>query len=396
MLKLLQINVTDEGSTGKIATAIGEVAIQQGWESWIAHGRGKGSANKSNLIRIGKKLDVIIHGLATRLIDRHGLSSKKATRKLIKKIEKIKPDIIHLHNIHGYYINYEILFDYLSESKVPIIWTLHDCWSFTGHCSHFMRTGCEKWKSGCFNCDNLKEYPISYYDNSKNNYLRKKKTFTSVEKQLTLVPVSQFVDNYISQSFFKNCNHLIIRNGINLNLFKPVKPKKNYSVLAVSSIWDHRKGYDDVLKLRNLLPEKYEIIIVGLTEQQISSLPKGIKGIERTSNQEELASLYSQASFFINTTYEDNLPTVNLEALACGTPVITYDTGGSPETIDDKTGFVVPKGDINALAKTIISNIEKVPQMSLNARQRAIEMFDQTKCFQKYLELYSKSLYKSS
>lgn len=388
MNKLVQINCVDFSSTGKITRAIGELAYSKGWNSWIGFSRGEGLDNSSRMIKIGFYLDILIHGLQTRLFDRHGLGSKSATKKLIRQIDYIKPDIIHLHNIHGYYINYEILFDYLKKINIPIVWTLHDCWSFTGHCTYFMRNDCEKWHEGCNHCTNLKEYPISYSDGSARNYAKKREAFTSVENRLTLVPVSEFIGNYLQYSFLRNCNYKVIRNGIDLNIFKPSDEKKEKSILAVANVWDNRKGFEDIIELRKLLPSDYNITVVGKIKGYSSKMPEGIRHIERTKDQNELAKLYSASSLLINPTYEDSLPTVNIEAIACGTPVITYRTGGAPETIDEKTGFVIDRGNIQEMA-SLIRNFKVSQQQSEDCRERAVGMFDQSQCFQKYIDLYN-------
>lgn len=393
MSKLLQINTSVYGSTGKIATAIGQLALNDGWKSYIAYSRGKGLGNPSEMLKIGSVSDRIMHGLQTRLFDRHGLASKSATGNLIHRIAKIKPDIIHLHNIHGYYLNYEILFDYLSTIRTPVVWTLHDCWSFTGHCSYFMRKGCTKWQTGCHNCSSLKDYPTSFTDGSARNYIRKREAFTSIEDRLILVPVSEFIGNYLKYSFFRNCRCEVIRNGIDLSIFKPssLNDNKEKIILAVANIWDERKGFEDIISLRELLPLEYKIIIVGKIKDNLIKLPKGIKHIPRTNNQEELAHLYSRAMILCNPTYEDSLPTVNIESIACGTPVISYRTGGCPETIDETTGFIIEQGDITGMAE-IIRSFTANDKMASDCRKRAEQYFNQASCFNKYIDLYNSLL----
>ena len=393
MPTLLQINVTANwGSTGKIAEDIGKLAIDAGWESWIAYGRGN-PTSKSNLIRIGNDWDMRLHGLQSRLFDNHGLASHRVTRKFIEQIKQIRPDIIHLHNIHGYYLNYPLLFDFLKEYNAPIIWTLHDCWLYTGHCAYYDYAKCERWRSECHDCPQLRSYPISIWrDRSKRNFLQKKESFLGL-KNLTFVPVSDWLNKELSESFLSVYPAITIHNGIDLSVFSPsstlVKDKNQKVILGVASVWDKRKGLEEFVKLRTLLPENYTIMLVGLSQEQISTLPSGITGIRRTENVRQLADLYSMADAFVNPTLEDNFPTTNLEALACGTPVITYNTGGSPEAIDTESGFVVPYQDIDALAKNVIETCESQPFTSEQCRKRAETLYDKQKVFKRYINLYN-------
>lgn len=393
MSTLLQINVTaNSGSTGKITENIGRIVLDNGWRSVNAYGRW---ANPSNgeLIRIGSDFSVKEHGIESRLFDNHGLASRHATKTLILKIKEIKPDIIHLHNIHGYYLNYQILFKYLNTTNIPVVWTLHDCWSFTGHCTHFITAGCEKWKTGCFECPLKGDYPKSFIDRSRRNYRLKKHLFSG-NNNLHVIAVSDWLAGLVKESFFKNKDIRIIKNGIDLDLFKPTGSgnRESIRILGVSSVWTKDKGLYDFYQLRKLLYEsKYEIVLIGLNKKQISELPEGIIGIERTESVEELVTLYSSATVFVNLTYADTFPTVNLEALACGTPVVTYRTGGSPEAIDEKTGIVVEKSDIDGVKNAILSICEKGKDYYAEAcRKRAEEQFDKNKCFEKYIDLYEK------
>ena len=386
--KLLQINVTANwGSTGKIAEQIGLKAMEQGWESYIAYGRSM-NPSKSKLIKVGCMLNVYEHYLENRLFDNEGLASRIPTKKLIKQIEKLKPDIIHLHNIHDHWLNYKIIFEYFNSIDTPIVWTQHDCWAFSGGCMHFVHTNCEKWKNECEKCPQKSKS----IDRSKIHFKLRKNFFSNVN--LTLVPVSQWMGNFLQESFLKNKKIEVIHNGVDLNVFKPIsdnKGKNKFQILAVSSVWHRSKGLYDVFKLRELLSEEYEIIIVGLSANQVKQLPKGIIGIQRTQNIQELVQLYSKSDVFINPTYADTFPTVNLEALACGTPVITYKTGGSPEAIDEKTGIVVEQGDVRALVNAI-KQVREKPLLSENCRLRAEQLFNKDKCFEKYIELYNNLL----
>lgn len=395
MKRIVQINVTAaSGSHGMIAEEIGRLAIKEGWDSWIAYGRWAGNS-QSKLIRIGSRKDVLLHGLRSRLSDSHGLGSTGATKRLVSQLSTLKPDLIHLHNIHGYYINYQLLFQSLKASNVPVVWTLHDCWPLTGHCSHYVVAKCDKWKSACYSCPEKRSYPASLFlDNSKRNYAQKKESFLGLDN-LTIVPVSNWLASQVRDSFLKDYPVHTIRNGIDTEIFQPCARKQSKLILGVASTWQQRKGLNDFYALRNILPEDYRICLVGLSEKQIACLPDGITGINRTENREQLAELYSRASVFVNPTYEEALGLVNLEALACGTPVVTYDAGGAPETIDKKTGIVVPTGNIQALAesiKWIAMNVNCFPQA--DCRLRAVEHFDKNDCFRKYIDLYNKILSK--
>ena len=391
MPTLLQINVTcNSGSTGKIAEQIGSLALKYGWKSYIAFSRGN-PKSESETIRIGNALNMYWHGFESRIFDNHGLSSRRATENFIRQIETIKPDIIHLHNIHGYYLNYKILFEFLKKYNRPIVWTLHDCWAFTGHCGYFTMANCYKWKTQCFDCPLKKDYPKSFlFDRSRQNYIDKKESFTGL-RNLHIVSVSNWLNEIVKESFLNYANLHVINNGIDISKFSPCEKNKNgkFAILGVSNVWDERKGLYDFFKLRKLLPEDFSITLVGLTKEQLKNLPEGISGITRTESQSELAQLYGKSDVFVNTTYADNFPTVNIEALASGTPVITYKTGGSQEAIDEKTGIVVPQGDISQL----IAAIKTLRQSSLKSeecRRRAEQFYDKDIVFSKYLNLYEK------
>lgn len=396
--KILQINVTvNSGSTGKIAEQIGEKVIERGWKSYIAYGRKK-NESQSEIIRIGNNLSVYYHVLQTRLLDRQGLASVYATRAFVKTIDSINPDIVHLHNIHGYYLNYPILFNYLRRRDIPIVWTLHDCWPFTGHCAYFDYLGCEKWKTHCINCPGINMYPKSFVDRSYKNYEKKKKEFL-FNKNIVLVPVSNWLNKILKNSFFRDAESITIHNGIDLNRFRYTNPNEEIYlkygisgtckvVLGVASPWSQRKGFDDFIKLRSELSDDFIIVLVGLSKTQIKVLPPGVIGIERTESQEELATLYSIASVFVNPTYEDNYPTTNIEALACGTPIITYDTGGSPEAIAPETGLVVTKGNICELAYAVRLLTEKEDDLRLQCRSWAEKNGDANTVYSRYMMLY--------
>ena len=396
-MKLLQINVTANwGSHGRIAENIGELAMEHGWGSHIAYGR-YANKSKSEIYKIGSAIDIYNHVLQTRVFDRHGLASKQATRRLIEYIDSVAPDIIHLHNIHGYYLNYPLLFEYLQKSEIPVVWTLHDCWAFTGHCAYFDYINCDRWKFHCHHCPALSQYPhSSLFDRSSDNFNDKCKWFTSL-KNMTIVPVSDWLASKVRQSFLSRYPIQVIHNGVDTSTFNYQSVKKEdfgfqdkFIVLGVASVWDDRKGLADFLKLRNVLPEEYAIILIGLTNKQIKKLPQGILGISRTNRVKELAEYYSLADVYVNPTWEDNFPTTNLEAQACGTPVITYRTGGSIEAINTGTGYIVEQGNIPAIVSIItkIKETEKIPYMH-TCRDHIVKNFEKSNTYQQYLYLYN-------
>jgi putative colanic acid biosynthesis glycosyltransferase len=401
-LKILQINTTvNTGSTGRIAEEIGKLVLAKGNSSFIAFGR-KENPSKSVKIGIGNKKDFYLHTLKTRLFDKHGFGSRKATEKFLKEIAEIQPDVIHLHNVHGYYVNLQALFSFLKEFNKPIVWTLHDCWAFTGHCAHFEDINCTKWKSHCNSCPKVKRYPASWgFDNSFNNFAEKKKLFSACD--LHIVVPSIWLHDLVSKSFLGDFNISVIYNGVDVDTFQPstqnkfpesyelVKGKK--VILGVANVWQKNKGLNDFIELSKILSDDFKIVLIGLTPPQIKELPNRMLGICRTESVTELANWYAISSVFVNPTWSDNFPTTNLEALACGTPVITYRTGGSPEAISAETGFVVDKGDINGIWDAI-KEIERRERSSYknSCRKRAEELFNKEDRFQEYLDLYEKLL----
>ena len=398
MKKIITINaLCNWGSTGKIAEQIGIKATQYGYEVYIVHGGRFVNQSSFPTIQTESKLADYWHFLWNSFIlGHHGLGSKRATIKLVNRIKDINPDIIHLHNIHGYFINYKVLFEYLNTTNLPIVWTLHDPWPFTGHCGHFGSIDCDKWKTECNHCPlKIKDYPKSVRDCSKQDFYLKKHLFSS-NTNLHLIPVSNWLGGLTKLSFLGCKDIRVIYNGIDLSIFKPCgyKESDKIKILGVSSQWGRLKGLNDFHKLRELLPlDKYSITLVGLSNTQIKNLPKGIIGIERTNSVHQLAELYSNSDVFVNLTYADTLPTVNIESIACGTPVITYRTGGSPEIIDEKTGIVVEKGNLEQIVKAIteFKNRGKF-YYSSSCRQRAIELFNKDDRFQDYINLYNELL----
>ena len=395
--RLLQIDsCLNMLSTGRITESIGKLAIDRGWECYIIHGaRFARPGSCMHAIQAVSKLGEYAHYAESLLFDNHGLASRCATKRVVEEIKGIKPDVIQLHCIHGYYLNYKILFEYLNATNIPVVWTFHDCWAFTGHCAHFVTAGCDKWKIECYNCPLKTDYPKSLIDNSRSNYNLKKRLFSS-NKNLHIVAVSNWLADLTRQSFLKDKDINVIHNGVDLIRFSPKKVQKTerFRVLGVSGVWYKDKGLYDFYKLRELLDkDEYEIVMIGLTSEQIKELPDGIIGIERTTSVSELAEYYSSADVFVNPTYADSFPTVNMEALACGTPVITYNTGGSPEIIDELSGYVVEQGDIPNLVAAIEIVYKKGKEFYIAAcRERVVKHFDKNDCFERYINLYNELL----
>ena len=398
-MKLLQINsVANSGSTGKIAEGIGLIAQKSGFESVIAYGR-YANRSQSKLIQIGRKWEYLEHGIESRIFDNHGLASRHATKKFIRQIQSYNPDIIHLHNIHGYYINFLELFNYFKETNIPVVWTLHDCWPITGHCVHFDFCGCTRWKTCCCDCPQKKTYPKSlFFDSSARNFMLKRDLFSQINN-LFLIPVSNWLNAILNDSFLCDKYRSVIYNGIDTNVFSPTSgnPRKKFNfsdadllLLGVASVWSERKGLKDFIELSKFLSPETKLILVGLSNSQIAKLPDNIIGIERTESAQELAELYSASDIFLNLTYEDNYPTTNLEAISCGTPCLTYQTGGSPESITPQTGFVVKQGDIRGVLDRLQEFKSKKKEFyTSHCREYALEHFCQDLCFQKYIDLYN-------
>lgn len=392
MKTLLQIN-TNIGwnSVGRIAGRIGRAAIESGWNSYIAYGRDPGhavAACRSQLIRIGNLADRCVHGLATRLADAHGLASRTATIALMRRIDSIAPDVVHLHNIHGYYLNYPLLFDYLAHAGVPVVWTLHDCWPLTGHCAFFDTVGCRRWLSGCGNCPQSRTYPASWAaDRSAANFKSKIEAFTSLPR-LKLVSVSHWLDGIVGRSALSECSRTVIYNGIDPDRFT-IRPSalRRRTAVAAASVWDERKGLDRIVELRRYLPTDIQLQVVGVSEKMSRRLGHGISTLPRLNDIDTLTDVYNSAGVFINPSAGDNLPMVNLEAQACGTPVVCLDTGGMPESVSPQTGRVVP--DMRGMAAAVADILDNPGKYSPEVcRRHILDNFDAALSCRKYMELY--------
>lgn len=390
-MKILMVNVVcGNGSTGRICTDLAVALEELGHEVKIAYGRGSVPERyKKYAVRIGSDYDVYMHGLRARLADGSGFGSKRASERFIEWVIRYNPDVIHLHNLHGYYLNLEVLFNYLRSSKKRIIWTLHDCWAFTGHSAFCDAVNCNKWKSGCYKCPLVNEYPASYFDMSKRNWEKKKMLFSSVPN-MTIVTPSKWLAEWTRQSFLKEYKVEVINNGIDIKQFKQINSsfkreneiKNRFMVIGVASAWNKMKGLSDYIKLDSLLGEEYKIVLVGVSKRQQQKLPESILGVERTNSIQDLVKIYNAADLMVNLSYCENYPTNNLEAIACGTKVLSYDTGGSAETIHGN-GVVVPRGDINAIAKAIEDCKNNCNQ---NNTTPQLDYLDKRLCVNKYVK----------
>ncbi len=391
--KIIQINSEcGFGSTGKISVAISQELNNNNIENYIFYS-GKHKSNYIQGIMIAEKIFIRIHQFLSRIFGDQGFHSYFETKRLVKKIKKIDPDVIILHNLHGYYLHIGVLFNFLKEYKKPVFWTFHDCWPFTGHCAHFTVEKCEKWLDGCYACKQKKKYPYSwFFDRSNELYKRKKDLFTSLD-ELTIITPSKWLKGIVKQSFFKNYPVAVINNGIKLDVFKPTygNAKKRYNIderkilLGVSSVWSYYKGLDVFCELyRRLDTTEYQIVLVGTDENVEKDLPDGIISIRRTNNQSELAELYTCADVFVNPTREDNYPTVNMEAIACGTPVVTFNTGGCAEIVTEQCGAVVYSNTVDEMVEKIYEVIGNRDFYINGCRSRADD-FEEKKCFNKYV-----------
>lgn len=353
MKKLVLLNVVCNGSTGKIMCDLAKSASNNGYDVTCIYGRGNPKEDV-NCLKFNSKLGIYFHVILARLgFNGHG--SYFATKKLVKYLKKTNPDIIHMHNIHGYWINLKVLFKYLkNEYKGKIMWTLHDCWSFTGHCSYFTMINCNKWQKECKKCPMIEGYPKEYIDTTRREYRLKKKLFSNLNN-LHIITPSNWLKRIVEKSFLGKYPIKAIHNGINLDIFKPVNDKiikEKYNIpdnkiilLGVANIWEERKGLNVFIELSKMIDGDEVIVLVGVNDKQIKELPSNIIGIKRTENQKELANLYSMANVFINPSVEETFSLVTAEALACGTPTIVCGMSAPKELLTKEVGIVV--NDIN-------------------------------------------------
>lgn len=399
-MRIAILNMLPYGSTGKIMFQLAQVARDLGHqvktystEPFSIRGKTPQPEIADHTVW-GSFYENMFHYILGSTLGRNGCYSKSGTKRLVRELKEYRPDIIHLHNLHSHCINFPVLFNYIKRNNVRVVWTLHDCWTFTGQCPHFDMFGCDKWKTGCHHCEQPMTYPKSRIDNSKHMHKLKKKWFTGV-KDMKLVAPSQWLANLTRESFLKEYPVKVIYNGIDLSVFQPTESdfRKKYGcedkkiLLGVAFGWGQRKGLDVFIELSKRLDSSYQIVLVGTDETVDQKLPANIISIHRTNNQQELAQIYTAADLFVNPTREDTLPTVNIEALACGTPVLTFRTGGSPEIPDDSCGAVVEKNDVDAMEKQIIRICQDEPYSKAACLKRA-EQFAAADRFGEYIKLY--------
>lgn len=389
--------VCGTGSTGRICSQIAESLVKQEHIVKIGYGRHHDQIPDSYLpyaLQIGNTASVIYHAWMTRWTDHHGFYSKKATKQFLRYVDAFGPDIIHLHNLHGYYIHIGLLFEYLKAHPIPVVWTLHDCWAFTGHCAAYTFAQCSRWQSQCYDCPQKKRYPQSWFkDNSKQNWLEKRSLFTSLDHMILVTP-SQWLSNEIKQSFLNVYPVEVIRNGIDLNIFrKPNDPimrkSKKKIALSVASQWNKYKGLDDLVDISKKLENDWELVVIGLTKRQKNMFPPQVICIEKIREPNELANWYAMADVYINTSYEEAMGMTTVEALASGTPVICYRSTAIPEFVDSMCGIVIDPGDTDALVKNL--NHAACLKFNFNVDNIAHPYSHEVMC-RSYLELYEEML----
>lgn len=396
-MRIFQLNTyCGVKSTGRIAVEIAKLVKEDGGECRIAYGvPGISEDSAPFAVRVGSLPERKIHSAMRKLLDAEGYGSWLATQLLIRQMKAFQPDLVHIHNLHGCYLHLKSLFSYLSKADIPVVWTLHDCWLFTGHCAYFDYRGCERWKTGCYDCPQQKSYPVCIgKDGSGRNYKNKQKWFTQIEK-LTFVAPCEWMLKPLGSSFLSHYPARVIPNGVNLNVFRPIPSdlKSRYGLLkqkiclSVAAEWDTRKGLAYLCNAAERMGEGYRFVVVGLSKEQIDGLPSNMLGISSTADVNELAAWYTTADCFVNPTLEDNMPMVNLEALACGTPVAVFATGGCPEAIDESCGIVAPQKDVAALCQAIEVLTNEKPQRSQDCLKRALA-FDCNQTFRAYVSLY--------
>ena len=389
-MRVAQINATcGIGSTGKICADISRLLTQRGNENVVLYS--SGTTDLATGVKYLTKIEEKATALLSRLGGAWGFYSRRATRRLLRQLDSFQPDVVHLHNLHAHNVNLRMLLSYLAEKEIPTVWTFHDCWAFTGYCMHYAGVGCEKWQTGCHHCSQKRQYSW-LLDKSARLYQEKRRLTDALN--LTVVTPSRWMADQVALSFLKDKAVRVIHNGIDRSVFTamtqteyPGLNKDNPVVLGVSYQWNDAKGLDAFMTMASQLPDTYQIVLVGTDDAVDRQLPRRIRSIHRTTDQKELARLYAMADVLVNPTREDTFPTVNMEALACGTPVVTYATGGSGEIPDETSGIVVPRGDIAGLVDAVRRVCEENPFTAEDCMRRAAA-FDKNDRYEDYLRLY--------
>lgn len=404
MSTVLHINtVCATGSTGGIAESLGRYAMDRGWQAATAYGRGNGAQRSLHeTYRIDSKLNYVLNSARAHLFDNDGFVARRPTLRLIRYMQRLRPDVVHLHNLHGKYLHTGMLFRYLAETDIPVVWTLHDCWPLTGHCTHFDFVKCDRWQTGCHHCPQKAEYPECWLlDRSSSNYARKRDTFL-LPRRLTLVPVSEWLAEQVGRSFLAGTPVRCIRNGVDTTLFRPrgngeqlrrrIGAGNRRMAVAVAAVWKERKGTRDYIELARRMPDDCVLVMVGLTPRQIAQMPQNIIALPRTDGPEELAEIYSAADVVLNLSYEESFGLTTVEGLACGTPGVVYNATASPELIDRHTGRVVTAGNVDEALHAAL-RVMRSPHYTAEAcRERALHLFEAEDRKAEYLELYEAAI----
>lgn len=349
--------------------------------------------------RIGNKFDRYIHGIHSRIFGKQGYRSNRATKKLLKWIVSVNPDIIHLHNLHSNYLNFNMLCDYIAEKNIKTVYTFHDCWAFTGKCSHYASASCDKWQTSCGNCPQLKnEVPSLIFDNT-GKVLKDRTQHLNKIPDLTIVPCSFWMEEQIKKSLLKPKRIVTLYNGTDTNMFRPhsnsfrkdYKLDDKFLILGFANKWSNTKNIEGVKFISGNLADDEIIVIVGCNEKQkeLFSKFKNIVPVGYIGDRQLLSDIYSSADVFVNLTYEDTLPTVNMESICSKTPVITFNSCGSPELVSSSTGIVVDKGDFEGILNAIRFVKENSAQFDF---EDLIKKYDKNVCYNKYIELYKQIL----
>ena len=397
-MKLLQINaVYGIGSTGHIVRDISIKAEESGIDSFVAYSVAREKPEKGYLI--GNTADKKVHALLSRVSGKQAFFSARATKRLVKYIDTIKPDIVHLHNLHSNYISLPVLLSELAERKIKVMLTQHDCWFFTGNCFHFSAIGCEKWEAGCRNCPGRNKIGTkSWISDCTYSVWQEKKRLFSMIDDLVVVSCSDWLTDITRRSFLGNRRLMTIHNGVNLEVFRPITSNgirtrlqiddKAFVVLGMANKWlleRNREVLSAVLSMTDII-----LVLLGCTkEQQIKVNGSNVKTVGFVGDKHELACYYSAADVFVNLSWEDTFPTVNLESLACGTPIIAHYCTGVPEMVDAKVGMVIQPG----CAEKMIAAINEVKSVgkdyySKHCRAKAEKEYDYKQCVAKYISLY--------
>ena len=403
MPRLFQINTTiGRGSTGRIAELISLLAKKAGWECFIAHGPRFVGGSEMFSFQVSGRFAELRHYALSRVFDRHGLGSCAATKRLIAQIEEIHPDVVQIHNIHGYYANYKLLFKYLAEKGIPTVMTMHDFWLMTGHCAYINKS-CGKWETGCGHCSRLREYPAAVFDHTRENWALKKELFSTFDKdRLVLVPVSYWLEAFAKRSLLSECHFHVIQNGVDTHVFQPYQGEhselwkkidwKKHTIISVADRWTEANGFNDIIALGKSLPDGMQILMVGLNDQQMQGLPDKIVGIGHTDNVQQLVELYTSADVLFNSSTEVTFGLVTAEAMACGTPAIVIKGTAGDEIIDSETGYAISR--IEEIPGIVYSCRQNAESFKLKCRNRIVEHFNSAKQYAKYIELYSDFLKK--